>query len=86
MGVETEKKVDELRGDIGAIRQGLTPSFRKPQSSPPKNKPLSQEMHLKIPLSSHGLKLSNSKPGCKVSALFCEIDTTNGFLTSSSIR
>ncbi len=44
-------------------------SFGKPRSSPSKNEPLSQEMHLKIPLLSQGLKLSNSKPGCRVSAL-----------------
>jgi hypothetical protein len=30
---EDRKKVDELRDDIGAIRQVLTPSFRKPWSS-----------------------------------------------------
>jgi hypothetical protein len=28
----------------------------------PKNEPFSQKMHLKIPLSNRGLKLSNSKP------------------------
>ncbi len=28
----------------------LTPYFRKPRSSSPKNEPFSQEMHLKIPL------------------------------------
>ncbi len=39
------------------------------QSSPPKNNPCSQEMHLKILRFSWGLKLSNSKPGCEVSAL-----------------
>jgi hypothetical protein len=43
--------------------------FRKPRSSPQKNELFSQEMHLKIPLLSRGLKLSNSKPGCRVSAL-----------------
>ncbi len=45
-------------------------------------------MHLKMQLLSQGLKLSNSKRGCRVSALslFCEIDTTNGFLTLSSFR
>jgi hypothetical protein len=31
-------------------RQVLTPSFRKPRSSPPKSDIFSQEMHLKIPL------------------------------------
>jgi hypothetical protein len=64
-----QKKVSELRGDIGAIRLVLTPSFRKPRSPPLKNEPSSQEMHLKIPLSSWDLKLSNSKPGCWASAL-----------------
>jgi hypothetical protein len=66
--VKTEK-VGELRGDIGAIRKVLTPSFRIPRSTPSKNEPFSQEMHLKIPLLTWCLKLSNSKPGCRVSAL-----------------
>ncbi len=35
----------------------------------PKNKPFSQEMNLKIPPLSQGLKLSNYKPGCKLLAL-----------------
>jgi hypothetical protein len=62
--------------------------FRKPRPSPPNNEPFIQEMHLKMPVLSRGLKLSNSKPGCRVSALHFlgEIDTTNDFLTSSSIR
>jgi hypothetical protein len=34
-----------------------------------KNEPFSQEMHVKIPLSTWGLKLSNSKPRFGVSAL-----------------
>jgi hypothetical protein len=41
-------------------------------------------MQLKIPLLSWGLKLSNSKPGCRVSALqffVKKIHTTGGFLT-----
>ncbi len=41
------------------------------QNAPPEKKePLSQEMHLKIQLLSRGLKLSNSKPCCRVSALY----------------
>jgi hypothetical protein len=32
-------------------------------------KPFSKEMYLKMPLLSRGLKLPNSKPGCRVSAL-----------------
>jgi hypothetical protein len=67
--VETENKVGELRGDVVAIRSVLTPSVRGSDHHPPKNEPFSQEMHLKIPLLSRGLKMSNSKPGCIVSAL-----------------
>jgi hypothetical protein len=37
---------------------------------PQKNEPLSQEMHLEIPLLGWGLRLSNSKPGCAVPALY----------------
>jgi hypothetical protein len=36
---------------------------------PQKNEPFSQEIHLKIPLWSRALKLTNSKPICTVSAL-----------------
>jgi hypothetical protein len=46
----------------------MTPSFRKPQPSSPENESFSQEMHLKILLSSRDLKLSNSEQGCRVSA------------------
>jgi hypothetical protein len=31
---EDRNKVGELRGDVGAIRDVLTPSSRKPRSSP----------------------------------------------------
>ncbi len=55
------KEVGELRGDIGAITSVLAPFFRKPRSSHPKNEPFSQEMRLKIPLSSRGLNLPNSQ-------------------------
>jgi hypothetical protein len=47
----------------------MTTSFRKPQSSHPKNEPFSQEMHLKMPLLNRGLVLSNFKAVCGVSAL-----------------
>jgi hypothetical protein len=67
--VKTEKKLGDLRGDIGAIRYVLAHSFRKSRPSPPKNERFSQEMNLKIPFLSRGLKLSNSKPGCRVSTL-----------------
>jgi hypothetical protein len=56
-----------LRGDIGHLI-GFDPLFQKTSIINPKTEPFSQEMDLKIPLSSRGLKLSNSKPGCKVSA------------------
>jgi hypothetical protein len=44
-------------------------------------------MHLKITLSSRGLKLSNTKPRFRVAVLhfFREVETSNGFLTSNSI-
>jgi hypothetical protein len=35
---EDRKIVGKLRGDIGAIREALTPSFRKPELSPSKKK------------------------------------------------
>ncbi len=54
------KKVGELRGDIGAIRKVLTPSFRKTRCSPTKNEPLGQEMHLRILHFSSGLKMSGA--------------------------
>ncbi len=64
-----EKRVGELKGGISVIRKVLTPSFRKPRPSPSKTEPFSPEMHLKIPLLSLSSKLSNSKPGYRVSAL-----------------
>jgi hypothetical protein len=70
LGVKTEKKIGEFGGDIGAVWQVLTLSLRKPRSSLPKNQPFSQEMHLKIPLSSQGSEFSNSNPGCRILALY----------------
>jgi hypothetical protein len=59
-----------LRGDIGANCYGLTHSFKeKNLIISPYNKLFEQEMHLKVPLSSHGLKLSRSKTGSRFSAL-----------------
>jgi hypothetical protein len=59
---EDRKSVGELKGDLGAIiRSVLTLPFETPRSSPPKNIPFSQEMHLKIPLIlSRSLNLSHS--------------------------
>ncbi len=67
-GCEDRKKDCELRGDTGAIGLIFTPCFRKYDHHPKKKKRFSQEMHLKIRLLSPGLKLSNSKPGFRVSA------------------
>jgi hypothetical protein len=52
------------------------------------HEPFIQQTHLKIPLLSWVFQLSNCKPGCKgwILSLFCEIDTTNGLLTPSSVR
>jgi hypothetical protein len=42
-----------------------------------KNETLSQEMNLKIPLSSRGFELSKFKTSCRLSSLIlCEIDKT----------
>ncbi len=66
---------------------GLDNSFRKPWTSPPKNEQFSQEMHLKIPLLSRGLRLSGSKPSSRVSVIdFYVKQILSGFLTSSSFR
>jgi hypothetical protein len=48
---------------------GLNSPFQQTQIISPKNEPLSQEMHSKIPLLSRGLKLSNPIPGCRVFVL-----------------
>jgi hypothetical protein len=53
------------RWNISGVLDSL--SFSKPQSTPPK-KLFSQEMYLKIPLSSRGLKWSNLEPHPVVSA------------------
>ncbi len=56
---------------FGAIRWVLTPSLGKPRLSSLKNEPFSQKMYLKIPLSTRGLKVSNSKQGCFGSTRKC---------------
>jgi hypothetical protein len=43
----------------------------------PKTEPLCQEMHLKTPRSSIGLKLSNPEPGRREAALVFETDAPN---------
>jgi hypothetical protein len=65
-----KKRGEYLRGEISVFKYVLTPSFKKnPDDHHPNFKPFSQEMHLKIPLSSPDLRLSNSKSGCGVSDL-----------------
>jgi hypothetical protein len=54
---ENRKEVGELRGDLGAIIKVLT--LLNPYHHKKKTEPFSQEMHLKIPLLSRGLELSN---------------------------
>jgi hypothetical protein len=69
---EDRKKVGDFRGKIDAVGLTFKPSLRKPRSLSLKNEPFSQEMHLKVPLLSWILKLSNSDPGRSISALcFC---------------
>jgi hypothetical protein len=67
----------------------LAQSFRKPRSSPPRKEPSRQEMPFRIQFSTRGLNiLLNTKAAAVESQLFllCEIDTTYGYLTSSSFR
>jgi hypothetical protein len=53
-----DKKQRWKKGDIGAIRKALTPSFKKSQSPPAKkDEPFSQEMQLKISLLSQGFEI-----------------------------
>jgi hypothetical protein len=69
------KRKKERKSDIDAIRIsiGLDSLVQKrpnlQSSCPIKIELFSQEMHLKILLSSRGLKLTNFKAGCRVSAL-----------------
>ncbi len=66
----------ESRGDICSTRHVLAFFFRKTRSSHPDDELFSQEIHLKIPLLSRGLILSNSKPaGCRASALHFFVKT-----------
>ncbi len=85
---EDGKKVGELRGDIGAITPVLNPSFKKPRSSPPKNRSVQP---------GDAFEDTSFKPMLEIvkfqtrlyslsSSLLCEIDSTNGFLKSSSFR
>jgi hypothetical protein len=53
---EDSKDIGELIDDVGAIRKVLTPSFRKTPTITPKNRTVQPGEHLKIQLSSRGLK------------------------------
>jgi hypothetical protein len=74
-------KIGQLRGDNGAHLIGIDSLFQKTPIITPKKQTVQRGDALKIPLSSRGLQLSSSTPGCRVSALsfFWEIDTTNGY-------
>ncbi len=67
--MKTEKKIGEPRGDIGAIEQVLTLFQKIPIITPTKRTIQPGDAFADTALSSRGLKLSNSKPGCRVSAL-----------------
>jgi hypothetical protein len=60
---------------------GITFSLRKLRSSCCQSEPVSQYMHLKIPLFCRSLKWLNSRTGCRVWILHfvCEIFNTKGF-------
>jgi hypothetical protein len=47
--VKTEKKVGELRGDVGDTLIGHDALFQKTPIFTPKNELFIQEMHLRIP-------------------------------------
>ncbi len=71
LDVKTEEKVGKLRGDIVTCRDVFTYFFffkeeKKNQLTPPKSKPFSLRMKLKIPYLSRGLEWSSSKVGCSV--------------------
>jgi hypothetical protein len=83
-----KKKLASQDAALVPLNRPCLPLSEKPDHHLTRNEPFSQEMHLKIPLSSQGLKMAYSNPGCRISvlSLLCEIDTTDGFLTSSSFR
>jgi hypothetical protein len=65
-----QKKAGELEASLVPLQYTGHDSFQKtPISIPPKDEPFNQEMHLKMPLLSLGLILSNLQPECRVSAL-----------------
>jgi hypothetical protein len=86
-GCEDRKEVVELRANIDAIRQVLTPSLKKTRSSPPtplQNKPFSQEMHLKIPLLCRALKPPNPVQRVEFSMSPRGVTILNHYILSSS--
>jgi hypothetical protein len=67
--VKTDTNLTGLEATLVPFDGSRIHTKENPNHQPKKTERLSQEMHLKIPLSSRGLKLSNSKPGYRVSAL-----------------
>jgi hypothetical protein len=66
---EDRKRLASWEATLVPLDRSWLPHSENPDHHSQKNEPLSQEMHLKITLSSWGLRLSNSKPGCRISAL-----------------
>jgi hypothetical protein len=64
-----EERMASLETTLVPLDRSRLPLSDNPDHHPQENEPFIQEMHLKITLLSRGLKLSNSKPGCGVSAL-----------------
>jgi hypothetical protein len=52
------------------LNRSLTPHPENSDRHIQNYKPFSQEMHLKMPVSSWVLKISNSEAGCRVLALY----------------
>jgi hypothetical protein len=67
-GCEDRRIVGELRGDRCAIRLVLTPSFRKPLFMNPEKRTVQPGGAFEDTTLKWGLKLSNTKTGCRVSA------------------
>jgi hypothetical protein len=63
--VKTIKKLAHYKAKVVPLGGYLLILSENPHHHPPKNKPFSQEMHLKIPLLSRGWMLSSSKSGCR---------------------
>jgi hypothetical protein len=66
--VKTEKKLASKQATLVPLNIPSLPLSEKPYHRP-QSELFSQKMHLKISLLGQGLKVTNYKPGCGVSAL-----------------